>query len=86
MYWLDYVTYLMSQISFYFIIVLSNVILIIVLLYGTSLVNVTRIKLKSFKKKNYDLLSSYKLLLENFNKHPLYVVRIRKFMEAIYKI
>ena len=57
MYWLDYVMYLMSQVSFYFIIVLSNVILIIVLLYGTSLVNVTHIKLKSFKKKHYDLLS-----------------------------
>jgi len=33
-----------------------------------------------------DFNSFYKLLLENYNKHPLYVVRIRKFMGAVYKI
>jgi hypothetical protein len=33
-----------------------------------------------------DFNSSYKWLLENCNKHPLYVVRIWKFMETVYKI
>jgi len=80
----------MNQISCYFITVLLNVILIIVLLYGTYPLNLTHTieklqeKVLGFIKLDFN--SSYELLLDNCNKHPLYVVWIRKFKGAVYKI
>ena len=47
---------------------------------------IEKLQEKALRFIKMDFNSSYGILLNNCNKHPLYVVRIRKFMEAIYKI
>ena len=91
MFSLDYVMFLTNQVRCYYIIVLLNAILTIVQLSGTSVVSITHIKLKISKKKALRFItmnfnSSYKLLLDDCNKYPLYVARIKRFIELVYKI
>ena len=98
MFWLDNVMYLMSQVSCYVKIVLLSVILIIYLLNGINhhvkwhfsskfnTCKIERLQENTLRFLKLDFSSSYELLLDKYNKHPLTVVCIRKFMGKADKI
>ena len=90
----DFITFLTSQVRCYYIIVLLNVILTIVQLSGFFSNNNT-CKIENLEKKALRFIkmnfnSSYTLLLDDCNKCPLYhrmyVVRIKRFVELVYKV
>ena len=89
-----FITFLTSQVRCYYIIVLLNVILTIVQLSGFFSKNNT-CKIENLEKKALRFIkmnfnSSYTLLLDDCNKCPLYhgmyVVRIKRFVELVYKV
>jgi hypothetical protein len=75
--------FLNNLVKCYYTIALLNVILIIVLLYGTFVVKLITYKIEKIQEKalrfiTTDFTSSYNNVLVKCNKTPLYVTRIRK--------